>query len=295
MAIISVRYKEQNIYDFCLSQLSGGKILLIFNHGLGDFINFMPLYLELKNKLTPKWRFQLGGDIHRGFQYLIGEEYVPINNYGVRELQRLYTKIVRTVYPEPTIEQKERGHTKPYCCNDHEIGLPNFIWTPWRNKKINPIISSSNKIGVHFFGNTNAKFKNTNSETAEIIWNEIKEMGYAPFEVHQFHNFTFDTNLWNPLFIAKNETLRYLKADLRKMVSAIQDCKYFVGVDSGPLYLASSILGSDNCVGLEREYKISWYNPSITNIINTSNYKKGSITQLIGKLDNGEKLCQMQT
>ena len=70
------------------------------------------------------------------------------------------------------------------------------------------------------------------------------------------------------------------------MISSIRNCKYFIGVDSGPLYLASSILGSNSCIGMEYEFKIGWYNSSINNIIDTKNYEEGTISNIIKKLDN---------
>jgi hypothetical protein len=287
MALISSVHHRKKLVELLDGDRNGGRILLIFNHGLGDLINFLPLYDEFKHLYGGKWRIELGGANERGFQYII-PEYRGMGNDNLRDLYRLYKHIVRLSYPEPDSQQKQSGIAKPYICNQMEIGIRDYEWKPWKNPNYAPLNSDSKRIGVHFFGNSNEGIKNPTKEDANQIWDEIKETGYEPFEIHQVHSFTFDKNLWHPSFIKENETLRYKKPNLGIMSQEIQKCKYFIGVDSGPLYLAGSILGFDNCIGIERYLNIAWYCPAVTNRVDIIYYKKGTIKSAIRKLDNGK-------
>ena len=75
----------------------------------------------------------------------------------------------------------------------------------------------------------------------------------------------------------KDCSLRYEKADLKKMIEEIGKCKFFIGIDSGPIYLASALLGLDNIIGLENQKKHNNFLPKHIVTVPVLNYEAGSI------------------
>ena len=278
-----ININKKNILSKKIQQYLGktsGKVLLIFNHGLGDFINFLPIYEELK-RLNPTITFNIGYTADRDFKVL-HRDCMPINLTNFRnDLNKRYTYIFKIDYPEPTDEEKNKGKAKPYCCMEQEIGI-NYKWQPYQyNFKPN---NESKLIGIHFTGNTNHNLKNPKFDRIQVIWEEIKALGYTPFECHMNHNYQTETNY--PEFINPNNSLRFTKPSMCLLLNKIKECKYFIGVDSGPLYLAGSILGLNNIIGLQAYFNISWYLPEKIDIIDTIFYKHGSITNLIKEKDS---------
>lgn len=266
----------------------GGKAVLMFNHGLGDLCLFLPLFESLQ-KQYPHWDIYIGLNSNR--KYLIHPKVIILDPpYGQYEDIDL---IFGLHYPEPPRDQRElinwkRGNTpvknietitKPYLCNEVEIGLNNFQWKPFRYK-VEESERYSNRIGVHFFGYTSTLKKDADLYTAELIWDEIKSMGYEPFEMQMIPELIEDVK--TPYFIGNN-TLRYSKPDICRMAREIHKCNYFMGVDSGPLYLAGSVLGFDKVIGLEKQRKINKVLPLKINLINIENYKDGSVKNFFVK------------
>lgn len=278
-------FTKKKVYNYLEERPYTGKALFIFNHGLGDLINFLPLFERLK-KLFPYWRFKIGCAADRRLDCLSSS--IITLDYDFRTYLSQYTYIFKISYPEPCIQDKRDKKYKPYICNEMEIGIPNFEWKPFK-LNINLNNENSNIIGVHFTGNTNPKLKNINFLKMEMIWREIKNSGYDPFEVHMNTTNTYDLDY--PSFINSNNSLRFKKSDLRLILDTVKKCKYFIGIDSGPFYLAGSVLGLDRCIGLENKIKFSWYLPYNISLINSDNYENGMVEKLLKNLDKKYKLC----
>lgn len=270
-------FTHKKVYDY-LKVRQNGRALFIFNHGLGDFINFLPLLKHLKN-IFPNWIFKLGCGGDRNVSSIIPD--CILLSHDIRMLLSQYTYIFRLGYPEPNIVERKMKKIKPYLCNEKEMGLPDFKWEPYKlNVSLNN--EKSNMVGVHFTGNTNPKLKNINFIKMEMIWRELKSQGFFPFEVHMNNSNTMDLNF--PSFINAENSLRFQKPNLNLMINTISKCKYFIGIDSGPLYLAGSILGYDNVIGLENRIRIRWYLPYDIPIIDTNNCIKNDIKNILNKL-----------
>jgi hypothetical protein len=148
--------------------------------------------------------------------------------------------------------------SKPDLCNKKEIGLNDFIWSPYRIKFLVQDINLK-RIGIHFIGNTNQKNKSLTVSSAEKLWMNIKNNGFNPYEIHNDKYNTYGSIDFN--FIEKHETLRYSDPTIQNIIQEISKCDYFIGIDSGILYLAISILGPERCIGIEKNYNISKYAP----------------------------------
>jgi hypothetical protein len=256
------------------------KICIMFNHGLGDFINFLPLFESIV-KTYPNIEFSIGFSPNRNFKFLHKKGRIIDAPYGKYEND--FDLIIGLQYPEPPRTDVLKKYyeelgiknvntiTKPELCNEMEIGLNNFEWKQYKFKvKKNSI----KRVGVHFFGHALAKDKNVDIDVAEKIWNEIKLCGFTPFEI-QMIPIDYITQIENPDFI--DNTIRYKFPNIRIMFEELTKCDFFFGIDSGPLYLAGSILGFNKVRGLEKNIKFAKMIPYNIISIDVAKYKNGSV------------------
>ena len=260
--------------------------LFVFEHGLGDFINFLPVYQEFCNQAHIN--VKIAASKKRQF-HLINRNVISLEGTEV-SLKQSYDYIYRVSYPDSTNStfpiELHNESAKPYLCAFYELGMPDFTWTPYRmgNQWLD---TNSNRIGVHLFGHTGMHRKFCPDLVAELIWNEIIDAGYEPFEIHMIPNFANEYNLKdrgcdNSLsMINKTNSLRFEEPDLKRMIEETGKCKFFIGIDSGPIYLASALIGCDNLIGLTNLKRHDHFLPKHISTINVSTYKKGSIKQII--------------
>lgn len=271
------------------------KVCILFNHGLGDFINFCPLF-DFVVKIYPKLQITLGFNSGRNYVYLHPKGKIIDTPYGKYEGE--FDLLVSITYPDPPRKElmvnyyKNMGIenpetiTKVELCNEMEIGLKDFKWNPYKLKRTElKYNKNSKRIGIHFFGYALASDKNVDMKTAEIIWNEIIKVGYEPFEIHMIHT-DYLMTMETPEFINRENSLRFEFPNVRIMSEEISKCKYFIGIDSGPFYLASSILGFDKCIGLEKNLKFAKIVTHGITSINVNDYRSGSVADMLGDLDD---------
>lgn len=286
---------DNKIYDFLGSNPSIQKVCILFNHGLGDIINFIPVFDKLKS-IFKNCSFKLGSLPEKGYKCLHEDAVFITPPYG--KYSEIYDAIFNINYLEPPRDTGSiflssynysenfidyefiKNLSKPELCNQLEIGIPNFEWkyhTIFMNCK--PI----KRVGVHFFGYAWADDKNTDIDTSYKIWNEIIKSDYEPYEIQMIPPNKVGI-IEHPKFINRENSLRYNFPNLRLMMQEISKCNYFIGVDSGPLFLALSILGPNSCIGLQknREIKKVFPRPSI-NLIDIKDYKDGLIESLLIK------------
>jgi len=263
-----------------------GRSLFIFDHGLGDLINFMPVWYEFIEQTGIKPT--LAANEKRQF-HLIDSSIVPIDDlFNTRKYQYKY----KVLYPDPKnssipIDISDEP-AKPYLCAYYELGMEEFTWKPFHMHNENKI-ENSKRIGVHLFGHTGMDKKFCPVDVAEKIWNEIIEAGYEPFECHMTPDFADEY----PDFVEADSmecltsdcSLRYEKADLKKMIEEIGKCKFFIGVDSGPIYLASALLGTDYIIGLENQKKHNNFLPKHIATIPVLNYESGIVLNQINQME----------
>lgn len=271
---------DNKVVDVLNDQEKGGKAVLLFNHGLGDFVLFLPLFEELRERFEDglgehNWKLYIGCNPERNFKQLYDKCVIMDAPYGKYDGE--YDIIFNIIYPEPPRDNNELTNfnnlfyvpnietiSKPYLCNYLEIGLENFKWKPY-NFNCTPN-NNSNLIGVHFFGHTSVQNKDADYFTAKRIWNQLILAGYDPFEIQMLPlDILEDTE--TPSFITSENSLRFDYPNLKIMVDKILKCKCFIGVDSGPIYLAGSLLGFDKVLGLQRKREFKKVLPEKINIV----------------------------
>lgn len=253
--------------------------LITFSHGLGDFLLHLPIYKEVIKQAGKK--VDLGVQSKRHF-HLIYSGLVLTDKIDVKSR---YDFIQPIKYAEPFGE-----YSKPLQCAFSEYGLTDFQWEPYKFQN-NVSNKKSKRIGVHFFGHSgfNKQSKFCPIKVAEKIWKEIELAGYEPFELYQRTNFTKDYFLNSEIpdkfdLATKENSLRFEQPNLKLVFEEIKKCRFFIGVDSGLLYLSLSLLGENSIIGLENKKKISRYLPTKITTVNVDDYKDGSVFNLLKQM-----------
>ena len=255
---------------------SSGKVLIHFDHGLGDIINFLPVLTELEKQTKKK--ITLSTEDWRQFHLIYSRNRISPEDF--MECRKSFGYVYRIYYPEAAENcgfiEHTKEHAKPYLCAYQELGMKPFAWEPFNFKFKREV--NEKRVGVHFFGNSSAKLKFCPIKTANKIWKEIEEAGFEPFEVHQPVKSKWkgdDEDLLEG--INETNSIRHRETDLKLLFDELAKCKYFFGVDSGVFYLALPLLGRDNVCFLRNKKNVSMYVPIHINQIDVADYEDGSI------------------
>lgn len=282
---------DLKIYDV-LKDNENCRALIMFNHGIGDTILFLPIFEEL-NKLFPNCKIQLGCYPEKNYKFLhekvkvvdapfgkYAEEYDFIFDIQYMDVPR--NQVLINYYKNNGIADIE-AMAKPELCNLLEVGISNFKWTNFKlDINISMMYPNPKLVGLHFFGHSDKIDKDCPIETAERIWNEVKEAGFIPFEMQMIPVSLIGT-MELPHFISEEETLRFTFPNIRILCENIAKCSKFIGVDSGPLFLAGSILDYKNCIGLEYKRELFKVVPFSTNLkkVDIFNYIPGTVAKIL--------------
>lgn len=242
-------YYNKKLIDYLKN---GQNVLILFNdHGLGDVVMFLPLYERLK-QMFPGVHFNL--KCNRGQEFF---EQIDRNNYD----ETFYIKFHEFYLLNP-------GHlinaSKPEICCVIELGIPfepslEFTWKP--SKPIHTdIVLPENTIGVAFQV-TSAQYKNIPYDSAKIVWKTIKECGYTPLEVHFEHKLKSNNNSKYDFI---DNTCRDYPASVENLIGVINQCKGFIGVNTGSFVMATC-LKNGNTLHLQKVFPFApgykRYNP----------------------------------
>jgi len=258
--------------------------LFVFEHGLGDLINYLPVHKEFCRQ--SKIKVTLGSSSKRQFNLIDPKIIIVGNDTDIRSRYDIH---YRVHYPDSIDShypiELHNEPAKPYLCAIHEMGMRDFIWKPFRmtNKTFNP---DSKRVGVHFFGHTGMLDKFVPQEIVYKVWKEIEDAGFEPFEMHMRPGFSkeykcSDRGTDDFCLATKKNSLRFEEPDLKRMIEEIGKCKFFIGIDSGPIYLAGALLGHDRLIGLINGKRHDHFMPCHISTTKVSSYKDGSIFRIL--------------
>jgi hypothetical protein len=289
-----------------LDTYSPGKVLLIFDHGIGDIVEFLDLYVTLK-EAYPKWTFNIGhhpsldytnlhpdiikiSDLNKEFVIPYGSSIVQgVDNvffrYNMKELSKKYKIIANIRYCD-----FRHPSTKPdQIINRSKNEMCAFVEIGWDNVKLKTHTfnfdldnKDSKQVVYHFAGHTDKSIKIPNENIQAAIWKEIVDAGYQPFDVHinSSSNIVF-SKVPLPSFIDEKYSIRNKPMHPDLLLDVVKKSKYCVGVLSGPLHLCNRVYGSENCFGVQGQFKISNYisSPTPMDHIDIATYIPGKIYQ----------------
>ena len=252
-------FKEKKVVDYLED---GMKVLFLYHCGWGDLLTFMVAYNKLK-ELYPKVEFTL---------YLENNQdkiFPSVNKIEEEKYDLVFS---------PNFPMGEgSGVTKVENCCIKEFGIPPINGIIELPKKRSPIVLTHNQ------GTALPDSVNCPPEIAMKIWEEIKNADFIPMESHFVHGFHNPVNV-KYSFIDRD--VRDCQANLSNLIGLVQHSFAFVGIFSGPLMTALSVMPK-HCFCLEKNHKITDYLPKDYiekhNIkhINIADYREGMIKEFL--------------
>lgn len=282
-------------------------VLLIFDHGLGDMVEFLDVYETLKEDY-PTWKFNIGHhptldytnlhediikitDLNKEFAVPYGSSVVQdvqrvFFRYNMKSLEKKYKIIANIRYCDfrhPSMDPNiSINKSKNAMCAFTEIGYSESKVLKQHKFNLELTNKNSKQVIFHFAGHTDKSIKIPNENIQASIWKEIVDAGYQPFDVHinASSNINF-SRVPRPSYIEEQYSLRDKPMDKDLLLNTITQSKYCVGVLSGPLHLCNRIYGPENCFGVQGKFQISNYiaSPTPMETISIDSYTPGKIYQ----------------
>jgi len=251
--------KTQKIGHLLAEAQAGSKILLVFWHGLGDTLMFLPLFDYVRNQF-PDLTFTLG--LLPGVdQDVFLRRHWPV--VAIPEDQFLTDHDAAMVVSFPMIEGLNTKTKAEYCC-EIEFGLPSKYFGlpdlpgPKRNRLV----------GLHLQGTCLPGNTNPEEPLAREIWRHVLDAGFVPIDLHFCHTFHNPVNQAFP-WAARN--CRDLTPDLATLQMMIERCVAVVAVASGPFVLAASIF-PNRTIYLQKNHQVECYLRDFKRVINLNKY-----------------------
>lgn len=235
---------------------SAGDLLLTFEHGLGDAIQFTAVLRHLKSA-HPEWKIDVASKTgkHTAFNGLCRRSY----DIDREPLPTNYKQIVKIEWPEHGGNDKDTPSTKTVRCIrermemevDHgllrysiDIQAESFAAAEAYLTGIGAKRSGGsgfNVVALHYQGNTATERKNLDHSVARAICLHILSAGFIPL--------ILDWDRRSPL--PENRTIFCPDAndplwgatgtgDANRLAALLESCAAVVGIDSGPLHVAAA-------------------------------------------------------
>ena len=235
------------------------KVLLIFYHGLGDVVMFLPC-LEALVYLFPEVKFSLG--LCRG---LDEEKVFPdavLLDGDWREKCKDWDYDIVFCVNFNCEDASDTTYTKAELCCINELGIP----PTWGH----PRLPTKGIVGVCFNITSLPHLCNPDEATAKLIWQDIIDAGYVPVEIMMEHVFY---NPVNKKFDFVDNTLRPWPAKVDTLMAMVSKCDYLVSVVTGVFHLGLSILGKDKVMLLEKDIPLGCFTHDKVETANLKDYK----------------------
>jgi len=259
MPTIVTDYRKRKLveYDF-------KRGLLVFWHGLGDLVMFLPVW----DALRVQYDLTLGLQPGVGQQDLVDgiELTKPLHEYEE------YDHVFVVAFP-----MSEGGNTKTKLdkCLEDEIGPVSYN----REWRLYPG-AQSRIVGVNFQGTCLPESTNPPEQVCRHVWDEVVEAGYVPLEVMFHHRFHNPRNVQYPFVTA---TTRHAEASVQNLIGTIVACHAFIGVASGPWVLARQILTADRVLFLEVRHMLESYTHEPCAKIYGTDYQAGAVRDWLNR------------
>lgn len=211
--------------------------VLNFPHGLGDVIMFYPL-LEKLRSLFPKTRIDLKvkstneGCGFESFDKDFKYDYLVHIRYWATDGAYPYTK-------------------NNYCCMK-ELGIepPEELYTTKVKQFSSPLVT------LGFTSNCEPERYGCPKDIAKNIYDGVIAAGFVPMLLHfKTSSAVLEPNNYEPFI--KNSTTG-CAVNFRNLIGLIQRSHAYIGVTSGPMWVALASLGKDRCMCLENRRQESW-------------------------------------
>ena len=267
-------YSQKKLLEYIKS---GGRYLIRFGHGAGDAMMFMPL-MDWLRETYPDCVFDLF--------VTCGQEAIWASASELRPPG--YDIIFVLHFPM----SEGAGILKQHKCAIDEIGMTRKSLVGIPEIATLPRLPSP-LIACHFQGTALPGSVNCPEPIAKQIWQEVKDYGKVPIEVHfqhVFHNWKA-----NPKYSWIDVSVRNYKPTLPNLFGLIQRCWAFIGVASGPFVAALSYM-PERTLYLEKLHPLHTYtkNPSVYSV-KVDRYVQGQVMGWLSILEQQDNQAPYKT
>lgn len=255
-------FKSKKVVEYLTNDVKS--ILIIFIHGLGDTIMFLPII----DKLRKKYKYK---NIKIDLLLANGQEAFFDSIQDNKGVALNYDYLFYIDFPWVCNKKIKKGQYS--AANEFGISIGDEL--PKIPHVESPIVL------LHFCSTSATDINNCDYETAKTIWNEVKDLGKIPMEchfIHQWHNWT------NKKYDFIDNHVRDIKPEISTLVGLISNSYAFLGVPSGPLCVSAAV-NKNRTACLQQINDINCY-ISMDNIIDINNYKEGDVYKWLSKLYN---------
>jgi hypothetical protein len=253
--IVEPLYQEKKLASYLEEKPKN--VLIVFWHGLGDCVQFASIYDHLQN-LYPETHFDIA------LQAGLDEEVIFPEAKLITDLDNIEEDCDITFKIHFPVETP--GLTKSELCCRDELGIP--LMSSYK-----PLPNFPSKLcAVHFNLTCLPELANPDRDTAENIWNEIREAGWIPIETHFQHTFH---NPVNEKFDFVDCTVRRCVPKVSTLIGLLQHCGAFIGVVSGNFHTAMAVMPHDRIAFLEKEIPVARFTNEPMTSFNLKDYRGG--------------------
>lgn len=267
--IMIMEYKDKKLIEYLLP---GGKYRIDFGSGCGDMIMWYPQYEYLK-RIYPECHFDLYCES--------GQEKIWGTVFDRDETS--YDQVFHLNFPMSEgsdLRKAEKSGLEEIGFTSEQIAeipeLATIPLCPAPGGHVEP-----NLVGVHYHGTALPDSVGCPEPIAKQIWQEVKEAGYKPIETHMLHVYHNPANI---LFDFVDFHMRDTTATLSNLFGLIQRLEAFIGVASGPVVAAMSIM-PERTMYLEKNHPLETYiSDERVQSVNVMDYQSGSVCEWLGGL-----------
>jgi len=250
-------FKTRKLTDYLKD---GQKVLIRWGHGFGDLLMWLGAYEKLK-KDYPKIDFHLY--VESGQEEIWGDE----KNKDSQDYDLIFSLNF------PMAEGSEETKLEKCCREEMGIEPPNL-------EVIDLPKFESPFVACHFMGTALPNSVNCPEEIAKQIWQEIKEFGKIPIEVHFEHCWH---NPKNKKYDFIDNSVRGCQAKISSLIGLIQHSFAAITVASGPFVVALSVM-PERLLYLEKLHPLKTYTRKSIPKIDINNFKKGQVKEFLKNL-----------
>jgi len=274
MGKLITEYSRKKVADYLRLPPAPWKTCLIFWHGLGDLVMFLPAYEQLCSlfhDITIDIAIQGGtGQDELIENVQLSSKMVIITNPNAALSGYDYSFQIHF----PMCEQFKGLYTKSAYCCQQELGIEPVERLARLKHERSPLVL------VNFQTTALPGMMNASQETAQQIWKEILEAGLIPMEMAFVHSYY---NPQNVKFDFVNCHVRDVKPNVKTLIGLLQSCFASISVATGNLPLSIAIM-PDRTLDLEKAAAINCYTKEMVDSVNIENYKEGSVSEWLKKI-----------
>lgn len=279
-ALVCEPLKDKVLVSSRIQEIDPKTCLLIFWHGVGDLVMFLPLFYQMRH-LYPGIKFKIGVPAGLTYPdifdptYTMGEDldYIELtgDEVNVTTADLPYDLIAKITFP---MSEGQARYTKGEWCCIHELGIPPFCGHGYVRPRETPIVA------VHFQITCLPDSCNPDRDTAERIWNDVLDCGFVPIECHYQHIFH---NPVNAKFDFVDSTVRRSKPVLRSLTGILGHARAFIGVVSGPFHVALATMDPRRVMLLEKDFTAPMFTKLKIRTANLRDYKN-EVKDFLGEI-----------